>query len=42
VIVADENTFDVAGAAVRSALREGGRSPLEPYVFAGQPTLHAD
>jgi len=42
VIVADENTFDVAGAAVRSALREGGRTPLDPYVFDGRPTLHAD
>lgn len=42
VIVADENTLDVAGAAVRSALRAAGGSPLEPYVFDGQPTLHAD
>jgi glycerol-1-phosphate dehydrogenase [NAD(P)+] len=42
VIVADENTFDVAGTAVRSALREGGRTPLDPYVFDGRPTLHAD
>lgn len=42
VIVADENTLEVAGAAVRSALNAGGRSQLEPYVFDGRPTLHAD
>jgi glycerol-1-phosphate dehydrogenase [NAD(P)+] len=41
VIVADENTFEVAGAAVHSALDAAGRAPLEPYVFAGRPTLHA-
>ncbi len=42
VIVADENTLEVAGAAVRSALEAGGRSQLEPYVFDARPTLHAD
>jgi glycerol-1-phosphate dehydrogenase [NAD(P)+] len=42
VVVADENTLAVAGRAVRSALDAGGRSQLEPYVFDGQPTLHAD
>lgn len=42
VIVADENTLEVAGAAVRSALDAAGRAQLEPYVFDGRPTLHAD
>jgi glycerol-1-phosphate dehydrogenase [NAD(P)+] len=42
VIVADENTLEVAGAAVRAAMQAAGRTPLAPYVFDGRPTLHAD
>lgn len=42
VVVADENTFDVAGESITRELGAGGREVLEPFVFPGQPTLHAD
>lgn len=41
-IVADENTFGAAGAAVRRSLREAGVSLERPYMFPGKPTLYAD
>lgn len=41
VVVADENTFAVAGGEVRRHLEEAGRELVEPYVFPGEPTLYA-
>jgi len=42
VVVADENTLAVAGEEVRERLEVAGRRLVEPYVFAGRPTLYAD
>jgi glycerol-1-phosphate dehydrogenase [NAD(P)+] len=42
VVVADENTFAVAGKAVYDLLRAAGRKVEEPVVFPGTPTLYAD
>jgi len=42
VVVADDNTFAVAGHAVEQRLRAGGRTVFEPIVFPGTPTLYAD
>ena len=42
VVVADENTFDAAGESVTRELSAGGPEVVEPFVFPGQPTLHAD
>ena len=42
VVVADENTFKVAGEQVQQHLGAGGRSMLDPYIFPGQPTLRAE
>ncbi len=42
VVVADENTFEVAGSFVSRKLEEAGREMVEPFVFPGRPTLHAD
>jgi glycerol-1-phosphate dehydrogenase [NAD(P)+] len=42
VVVADENTFSVAGKQVQQAFEAAGRPPLEPYVFPGRPTLYAE
>jgi len=42
VVVADENTWQVAGEAVNRSLRTSGREVLEAFVFPGQPTLHAE
>jgi glycerol-1-phosphate dehydrogenase [NAD(P)+] len=42
VVVADENTYQAAGGAVQHSLEAAGQPPLEPYVFPGRPTLHAD
>jgi glycerol-1-phosphate dehydrogenase [NAD(P)+] len=42
VLVADENTFAVAGQEVQQCLETAGRSLQEPYVFPGEPTLHAE
>jgi glycerol-1-phosphate dehydrogenase [NAD(P)+] len=41
-VVADENTFRVAGAAVNRALDEDTRDVVHPFVFPAQPTLRAD
>lgn len=41
-IVADENTFGAAGAAVGHSLREAGVPMGDPYVFPGRPTLYGD
>ena len=42
VVVADENTFAVAGGEVLRHLEGAGRGLIEPYVFAGEPTLYAE
>jgi glycerol-1-phosphate dehydrogenase [NAD(P)+] len=42
VIVADENTFGVAGKEVQRQLEEAGRKLIEPYVFPGEPALYAE
>ncbi len=42
VVVADENTFKVAGEQVQQHLSAGGRTLLDPYIFPGQPTLRAE
>jgi len=42
IIVADENTFAVAGEEVRRHLEEAGRELLDPYIFPGEPTLYAE
>lgn len=41
VIVADENTFAVAGEEIKRLLQEAGREMIEPYVFPGEPGLYA-
>jgi len=42
LVVADENTWAAAGPAVTSSLVAAGVTVLDPYVFAGTPTLYAD
>src|SRR3712207_3739955 len=42
VVVADENTFAVAGKTVLERLRAGGYAVEEPIIFPGEPTLYAD
>ena len=42
VIVADENTFEVAGEAVKRSLEDAGCEQVEPYIFPGQPTVYAE
>src|SRR5919202_4677101 len=42
VVVADENTFKVAGEAVHGRLTGDGRTVAESIIFPGQPTLYAD
>jgi glycerol-1-phosphate dehydrogenase [NAD(P)+] len=42
VVVADEATMRVAGAAVDEALRQAGREVLDPHVLPARPVLYAD
>ena len=42
VVVADENTWRVAGEAVQARLTTSGRHVEAPIVFPGHPTLYAD
>src|ERR1700704_2468294 len=42
VVVADENTFKVAGNAVQQQFEAAGRRTVDPYIFPGRPTLHAE
>ncbi|MEI8131622.1 MAG: sn-glycerol-1-phosphate dehydrogenase [Leptolinea sp.] len=42
VVVADENTFKVAGDAVYQQLISAGHAASLPLIFPGQPTLYAD
>jgi len=41
-IIADENTFAVAGRAVQQIFQAAGRECIDPYIFPGSPTLYAD
>ncbi|WP_119071034.1 sn-glycerol-1-phosphate dehydrogenase [Rubrobacter indicoceani] len=41
VVIADEDTFAVAGEKVQRVLEEAGRRTVEPYVFPGTPMLYA-
>lgn len=41
IVVADGNTWEVAGEAVTASLRDAGVPLVEPYVFPGHPTLYA-
>ena len=42
VVIADDNTFAVAGSEVQRLLKTAGVDVREPFVFPGQPVLHAD
>ncbi len=42
VLVADENTFTAAGAAVQERLRAAGRAQRDPIVFPAAPAPYAD
>ena len=42
VVVADDNTFEVAGREVQRRLEEAGYTTIEPYVFAAEPPLYAE
>ena len=41
-IVADENTWKAAGAALFAILKSAGLEPHEPFVFPAVPMIHAD
>jgi glycerol-1-phosphate dehydrogenase [NAD(P)+] len=42
IVVADENTFQVAGSRVQERLQAARADLREPYVFAGKPVLNAE
>ncbi len=42
VVIGDQNTFELAGNTVSRTLAETGREVIDPFVFPGRPTLHAD
>jgi glycerol-1-phosphate dehydrogenase [NAD(P)+] len=42
VVVADENTFEVAGKEVQRRLEGAGHTTLESYVFPAEPPLYAE
>jgi glycerol-1-phosphate dehydrogenase [NAD(P)+] len=42
VVVADETTMEIAGAAVDEALRAAGRDVEAPHVLPARPALYAD
>ncbi|MDR1077236.1 MAG: sn-glycerol-1-phosphate dehydrogenase [Propionibacteriaceae bacterium] len=41
LVVADERTFQAAGAAVTAALAEAGQALAEPLIFPARPALYA-
>jgi len=41
-IVADENTWKAAGAALFDILKAAGSDPHEPFIFPAVPMIHAD
>ncbi|HWI51967.1 MAG TPA: sn-glycerol-1-phosphate dehydrogenase [Symbiobacteriaceae bacterium] len=42
MVVADSNTFEIAGRAVMEYFRNAGRQVETPFIFPGAPVLHAD
>ena len=42
IVVADGNTFEVAGKEVHRRLEEAGYTMMEPYVFPAGPPLYAE
>jgi glycerol-1-phosphate dehydrogenase [NAD(P)+] len=42
MIIADENTFDVAGREVQRQFLAAHFNPIDLFIFPGQPQLHAD
>jgi glycerol-1-phosphate dehydrogenase [NAD(P)+] len=42
VVVADGNTFEVAGKEVQRRLERGGHTVIEPYIFQAEPPLYAE
>src|SRR4030081_2013435 len=42
VVVADENTFKVAGNPGQQQFEAAGRRTDDPYMFAGRPTMHGE
>jgi glycerol dehydrogenase-like iron-containing ADH family enzyme len=42
VVVADENTFEVAGKVVHRRLERAGHTMIEPYIFPAEPPLYAE
>lgn len=42
IVVADDNTYAVAGEAVEASLRAAGVELCESYIFPGTPTLHSE
>jgi glycerol-1-phosphate dehydrogenase [NAD(P)+] len=42
VVVADGNTFEVAGKEVQWRLERAGHTMIEPYVFPAEPPLYAE
>jgi glycerol-1-phosphate dehydrogenase [NAD(P)+] len=42
VVVADSNTFEVAGREVQRELEDAGYTMMEPYVFPAEPPLYAE
>jgi glycerol-1-phosphate dehydrogenase [NAD(P)+] len=42
VVVADGNTFEVAGKEVQRELEDAGYTMVEPYVFPAEPPLYAE
>jgi glycerol-1-phosphate dehydrogenase [NAD(P)+] len=42
VVVADGNTFEVAGKEVRRRLERAGHAMIESYVFPAEPPLYAE
>ena len=41
-IVADDNTWQAAGAEAQKLLSEAGMEPAAPWIFPGTPVLHPD
>ena len=42
MVVADENTFEIAGKEVQRHLEDAGIEQVEPYVFPGEPALYGE
>ncbi len=42
IIIADDNTFHAAGKTVLECLQHSDIHVLEPFIFPGTPTLHAE